>query len=140
MGAVAVVVYRVVVVVDEIPAVIRKFRTSIPHVVGDVGMIVVHARVDDGNDDAFTGIAQVPNRRGFDFCDIPLVVGSPVTHDRIVVFFAISEEDFLLFCDISHVGAFRYGLNHVFCRRTADAVKNPERFNVVNKTAFLSLL
>ena len=49
MGAVLKVIHRVVVVVEDIVAMMRELRATVPKVVGKVEMVVVDTRVDDGH-------------------------------------------------------------------------------------------
>ena len=74
VASMAVVVHGVVVVVDDIVAVVRIFIATIPHAVGNVDVVVVHACVEDGDDHVLASEACafiIPNRRRVDFVDVP---------------------------------------------------------------------
>ena len=57
MRAMTLVVHGVVVLVENVIAVVRELAASVPHAVGDVDMVVVDASVDESDDDAVACIA-----------------------------------------------------------------------------------
>lgn len=57
MGAVALVVHRVIVVIDDIVAVMREGRTPVPKMVRQVKMVVVDTGIDNRHHDAFAAIS-----------------------------------------------------------------------------------
>ena len=76
MGAMSMVVHGVVVMVENIIAVMRKFTAAIPHAVGNVDMIIVDTRIDETNYDAVARIAcaiVVPNCRRVDHVNMPSI-------------------------------------------------------------------
>ena len=128
MGAVTIVVHRVVVLIIDVIAVVRELAAAVPHAVGNVDMVVVDTCVDVADDDAVARIARatvVPNRRRVDFVDMPsvvpcvdgtshLVVRDHLTHlvrDNHGNILALSE-----LCDDFGTG------------RAAEAVERPEGF------------
>ena len=66
----AMVVNGVVVSVVDVIAVVGKFRTAVPKVVGKVEVVVVDAGVDDGHHHALSRVAQVPYLVGIHLGDI----------------------------------------------------------------------
>ena len=68
--AVAMVVHGVIVVVINVVAVVREFRSAVPQVLGKVDMVVVDTRVDDGHHDALSRVAQIPHLVGTNLGDV----------------------------------------------------------------------
>ena len=64
MCSVSHVIHRVVVVVVNIIAMMRKLVATVPKMVGQVDMLVIDTRVDDSYHDALSTIAQLPNLIG----------------------------------------------------------------------------
>ena len=56
----AMIIHGIVVVVDDIIAMVRKFRATVPKVVGKVKVIVVDTCVNNGHHHALACVAQVP--------------------------------------------------------------------------------
>ena len=125
----AVVVHRVVIVVHKVPAMMWVFSTSIPHIVDDIGMVVIHSSIDDSNDNACTSVAHLPNIISVYLGDVPLVIAS--VKWGIIGLFTICDVDFGVFHDIFHVGSFRNGNHHVFRHGAADGIDNPKRMDIV---------
>ena len=78
VGAMHVIIHRVVVVVDDIIAVMRELRTSIPHAARNVNVVVVHTRIEYGYDDTIASIScravVVPHSRSVHFVHMPGIV------------------------------------------------------------------
>lgn len=130
MGAVSVVVHGVVVLIENVIAVVRELTATVPHAIGDVDVVVVDARVDVADDDAVARVARtvvVPNRRCVDLVDMP-GVGSCVgraTHlvlrNHLTHFVGDNHGNVLA---LSKLGK-DYGTG-----RTAEAVERPEGFDI----------
>ena len=54
------VIHRVVVVVVNIVAMMRKLVATVPKMVGQIDVLVVYTRIDDGYHDTLSTIAQLP--------------------------------------------------------------------------------
>ena len=78
MGSMTVLIHGVVVVVDDIVAVVWEFGSAVPHAACNVHMVVVHARVDNGHDHTVAVVAcgsvVVPHGRGVHLVNMPGVV------------------------------------------------------------------
>ena len=68
--AVALVVHRVIVAIYDVVAVVRKFLASIPKVVGQIKMVIIDTRIDDGHDDTFARVTQFPDLVGVHLKDV----------------------------------------------------------------------
>ena len=136
----AVVIHRVVVIVYEVPAMVRKFGASIPHIIGNVGMVIVHTTINDGYDDTCSRISQTPNLVSIHFGDIPLIGRCSSLKNDIFAFFTISDGYFRVFCHKLHIGSLGDGIHHFFCHRAADGIDNPKGLNVFDQLGFLALL
>lgn len=67
MRTVSPIIGRVVVVIIEIVAVVRKFWSTIPEATGQVGVVEADTCVDEGNQHTLTCIALLPHLRSIDF-------------------------------------------------------------------------
>ena len=130
--AVTIVVHRIVVLIENVIAVVRELAAAVPHAVGNIDMVVVDTRVDVADDDTVARIARavvVPNRRRIDFVDMPSIVScgranflvlrnhrAHLVGDNHGDIFALSE-----LCD------------DVFAGRAAEAVERPEGFQVADQ-------
>ena len=78
VGAVHIVVHGVVVVVDDVVAVVWELRTAVPHAACNVNVVVVDSGVENGNDNTVPVVTcraiVTPHCRGVDFVHVPGVV------------------------------------------------------------------
>ena len=126
------VVYDVVASVsEEVIASVRIVRVVVPHPTHDVGVGVVDAAVDDGNDNIVTivprGAIVIPHLVGFDFCDIPECIS--VSHFGVADF-GYRCGVFFVPGDFFHVSPLGDFFEFSGGGGAADAVEDPEGLDV----------
>ena len=129
MASVSVVVHGVVVVVDDIIAVVGVLGTAIPHAFLKIDMVVVHACVEDGHDDPVAGIACafiVPYRRGVHLVHMPTRVLRSDFSGRFIVWNPLAKHVVIHVSDLVACLKLTDGL---VGRLAGETVENPEGFH-----------
>ena len=139
LGAVAVNIIRIVVVVIEIVAVVGVFATAIPKPTGQVLMVEAHTRIDDGDEHALAREAQVPYGRHVDLVqklgNVAVAVfhsGFDLTVGNPLGFFAIG--------DGLDASLLLKAVDGRFGGLAADGIHEPERLDVGHHIVLLHLL
>ena len=132
MRTMSLVINRVVVFVHEIIAVMREFAAAVPHVVGDVGVVVVHPGVDYSHHHASASVACrsiiSPDIVGIHFRDIPSVAFH--WQNRLIIIIFRYHPARLIQINECHIITLCQALDDVigdFARKT---VENPERLHI----------